>query len=257
MMIWTCWPCEQGNHKACFGTKNPPAGMYGGSKCVCSCQSEKQPEVNLPELMTLTQQITISEEARKVCKFIIEQNDLDLATHNQEREKNGREVFLLPVDIELAINSSREQDKKRIDELEQRLRDSILGTNRKAYEVQKLEKLLADANRGAERNAHINASFAKQILEMRDGIDKIGFYCAGEGKFDVVSKKCLELLSSTPCPDGWVKREQHTKALELLNESSSSHKDHHCADYSECDISPCQFCTEVKALTDARRELEK
>lgn len=45
MLIYTCPACEQGNHKSCYGTQNPPPGVYGGSKCNCHCRIKPNQEL--------------------------------------------------------------------------------------------------------------------------------------------------------------------------------------------------------------------
>lgn len=54
----------------------------------------------------MSEHIQITDAARVAYRYIVEQNDLDLAAHSLEREKHGREVFLLPLDLHIAITTA-------------------------------------------------------------------------------------------------------------------------------------------------------
>jgi len=74
-----------------------------------------------------------------------------------------------------------------------------------------------------------------------------------------MSDKMNEEVAMTPCPSGGVQFDSHLgltgtcttklqKALALLDEVCSWHRDEESPDYNECDKEPCQFCIEVKNL---------
>ena len=52
MRLYTCHNCLGENHEQCEGVRSPGPGVYGGSRCVCVCQTvEDKDELTVEDIL--------------------------------------------------------------------------------------------------------------------------------------------------------------------------------------------------------------
>ena len=99
--------------------------------------------------------------------------------------------------------------------------------------VRELQKLLADANRGAERNAHINRSFAGQINQLHSDIQELN---ATKDEHD----KALELL-----------REIRDDQVNAQDEADKFLRDHQPSELSKLRVELTRWQSLAERLAEA------
>ena len=90
VMLYKCWPCENGNHDACFGIQTVPRGTFGGSRCTCNCELEKQIEEN-----DMMDKKDVLNKAMGIKDMFDKENETE-EDFDKEVEKEAKELKPLP-----------------------------------------------------------------------------------------------------------------------------------------------------------------
>jgi len=106
--------------------------------------------------------------------------------------------------------------RTRIRELEQKVIETPAHWSKLIFELDQLRAELADANRGAERNARVNASLARQVNELTDKLTEARKVLEELSECDFNINNCWSLATAS-------KRVRKVAAatLEKLKEVSS------------------------------------